>query len=44
MPSIGVGVEAAYTAAKNKPSVYLRSLEGEPSTTVEGISNRQIFL
>jgi len=44
MSSIGIGVEAEYAAAKNKPSVYLRSLEGEHSTTVAGISNWQFFI
>ncbi len=41
--SIGIGVEAGYAKAKNKPIVYLRSNIAEHSTTVSGISDYSII-
>ena len=40
---IGIGVEAGYAKAKNKPIVYLRHENAEHSTTVSGISDFQII-
>jgi 2'-deoxynucleoside 5'-phosphate N-hydrolase len=40
---IGIGIEAGYAKAKNKPIIYIRKKEAEHSTTVSGISDVQIF-
>ncbi len=36
---IGIGIEAGYAKAKNKPVVYLRHKEAEHSTTLSGLSD-----
>jgi nucleoside 2-deoxyribosyltransferase len=41
--AIGVGVEAGYAVAKEKPLIYLRQQDAEHSTTIAGISTQQIF-
>jgi 2'-deoxynucleoside 5'-phosphate N-hydrolase len=41
--AIGVGIEAGYAKAKNKPVVYIRNNNAEHSTTVSGISDFQII-
>lgn len=41
--AIGIGVEAGYARAKNKPVIYIRDAGAEHSTTVAGISNRQVI-
>lgn len=40
---IGIGVEAGYAKATNKPIVYLRHQTAEHSTTVSGISDYHII-
>ncbi|UYW02267.1 nucleoside 2-deoxyribosyltransferase [Flavobacterium agricola] len=40
---IGIGLEAGYAKAKNKPIVYLRNKNTSHSTTVAGISDYQII-
>lgn len=40
---IGIGVEAGYAKAKGKPVIYIRSKNGEHSTTVSGISDFQVI-
>lgn len=40
---IGIGVEAGYAKAKNKPVIYLRQTDAAHSTTVSGISDSQII-
>jgi len=39
--AIGIGIEAGYAKAKNKPVIYIRKKEAEHSTTVSGISDFQ---
>lgn len=39
---IGIGIEAGYAKALNKPVVYLRNQTAEHSTTLAGISDYQI--
>ncbi|WP_413513946.1 nucleoside 2-deoxyribosyltransferase [Myroides odoratus] len=39
---IGIGIEAGYAKALNKPVVYLRNIAAEHSTTLAGISDYQI--
>lgn len=41
--AIGIGVEAGYAKAKNKPVIYLRNQTAEHSTTVAGISDFQVI-
>ena len=41
--AIGIGVEAGYGKAKNKPIVYVRKKEAEHSTAVSGISDMHII-
>lgn len=41
--AIGIGVEAGYARAKNKPVIYLRQQDAEHSTTVAGISDFQVI-
>lgn len=41
--AIGIGVEAGYAKARQKPVIYLRKKEAEHSTTVSGISDFQII-
>lgn len=40
---IGIGVEAGYAKAKNKPIIYLRHQEANHSTTVSGISDYHVI-
>lgn len=41
--AIGVGVEAGYAKAKDKPLIYVRKFIASHSTTVAGISDFQIL-
>lgn len=41
--AIGVGLEAGYAAAKNKPVLYLRNSASAHSSTVSGIASERIF-
>ncbi len=41
--AIGVGLEAGYAAAKNKPVWYLRNSASAHSSTVSGIAAERIF-
>jgi nucleoside 2-deoxyribosyltransferase len=41
--AIGIGVEAGYAKAKNKPVIYIRRQDAEHSTTVSGASDFQVF-
>ncbi len=41
--AIGIGVEAGYARAKNKPVIYLRQQDAAHSTTVAGISDFQVI-
>jgi nucleoside 2-deoxyribosyltransferase len=41
--AIGIGVEAGYAKAKNKPVIYVRRANAEHSTTVSGISDYQLI-
>ncbi len=41
--AIGVGVEAGYARAKNKPVIYARHTDAAHSTTVSGISSYQVI-
>ncbi|MBL0882104.1 MAG: nucleoside 2-deoxyribosyltransferase [Chitinophagaceae bacterium] len=41
--AIGVGLEAGYAAAKNKPVWYLRNRASSHSSTVSGIASERIF-
>lgn len=40
--AIGIGIEAGYAKAKNKPVIYLRSKDAQHSTTLSGISDHTI--
>lgn len=40
--AIGIGIEAGYAKAMNKPVIYLRHANSEHSTTMSGISDWQI--
>ena len=40
---IGIGIEAGYAKAKNKPVSYLRHKEAEHSTTLSGLSDHRII-
>ncbi len=40
---IGIGIEAGYAKAKNKPVIYVRQHSSEHSTTVSGISDYKII-
>jgi 2'-deoxynucleoside 5'-phosphate N-hydrolase len=40
---IGIGIEAGYAKAKNKPVIYLRHKEAEHSTTLSGLSDHRII-
>lgn len=40
---IGIGIEAGYAKAKNKPVIYLRNEKCEHSTTLSGISDFQVI-
>ncbi|HEV7330543.1 MAG TPA: nucleoside 2-deoxyribosyltransferase [Flavisolibacter sp.] len=39
---IGIGIEAGFAKAKNKPVIYMRQKKAAHSTTVSGISDFQI--
>jgi nucleoside 2-deoxyribosyltransferase len=41
--AIGIGIEAGYAKAKNKPVVYLRHKEAEHSTTLSGASDHRVI-
>lgn len=41
--AIGVGIEAGYAVAKNKPVIYIRSEDASHSTTLSGISSHAII-
>lgn len=41
--AIGIGVEAGYAKAKNKPVIYLRQKDTAHSTTLSGISDHKIL-
>jgi 2'-deoxynucleoside 5'-phosphate N-hydrolase len=41
--AIGIGIEAGYAKAKNKPVIYVRQANAEHSTTVSGISDYQLI-
>jgi nucleoside 2-deoxyribosyltransferase len=41
--AIGIGVEAGYAKAKNKPVIYLRQQNAAHSSTVAGISDFQVI-
>lgn len=41
--AIGIGIEAGYAKAKNKPVIYLRNKNAEHSTTVSGASDFKII-
>lgn len=41
--AIGVGLEAGYAAAKNKPVWYLRNKAAAHSSTVSGIASERIY-
>ena len=41
--AIGIGIEAGYAKAKNKPVVYIRHKEAAHSTTLSGISDFQVI-
>ena len=41
--AIGVGLEAGYAVAKNKPVWYLRNRNSQHSSTVSGIASERIF-
>jgi nucleoside 2-deoxyribosyltransferase len=43
LKAIGVGLEAGYATAKNKPVWYLRNQNAPHSSTVSGIANERIF-
>ena len=40
---IGIGIEAGYAKAKNKPVIYLRHKEAEHSTTLSGLSDHRVI-
>lgn len=40
---IGIGIEAGYAKAKNKPVVYLRHKDAEHSTTLSGASDHRVI-
>ncbi len=40
---IGIGIEAGYAKAKEKPVVYLRHKEAEHSTTLSGASDHRVI-
>lgn len=39
---VGVGIEAGYAHAFNKPIVYIRQIDAKPSTTLTGIASYQV--
>jgi nucleoside 2-deoxyribosyltransferase len=41
--AIGIGIEAGYAKAKNKPVIYLRNAKADHSTTLAGISDYRII-
>jgi nucleoside 2-deoxyribosyltransferase len=41
--AIGIGIEAGYAKAKEKPVVYLRNKKADHSTTLSGISDQQVI-
>jgi 2'-deoxynucleoside 5'-phosphate N-hydrolase len=41
--AIGIGVEAGYAKAINKPIIYVRCSNAEQSTTLSGISDYQVI-
>ena len=41
--AIGIGIEAGFAKAKNKPVIYLRNYLAEHSTTMSGISDYHII-
>ena len=40
---IGIGIEAGYAKAKQKPVIYLRHKESEHSTTLSGLSDYSVI-
>lgn len=40
--AIGIGVEVGYAIGVGKPVIYIRHVDAEHSTTVAGISTRQL--
>lgn len=40
---IGIGIEAGFAKAKNKPVIYLRNAAAAHSTTLAGLSNFQVI-
>lgn len=40
--AIGIGIEAGYAVAKNKPVIYIRHKDAAHSTTLSGISSYSI--
>jgi 2'-deoxynucleoside 5'-phosphate N-hydrolase len=41
--AIGIGTEAGYAKARNKPVIYTRNINAGHSTTLAGLSDFQIF-
>jgi 2'-deoxynucleoside 5'-phosphate N-hydrolase len=41
--AIGIGIEAGYAVAKNKPVIYMRHKDAAHSTTLSGISTYSII-
>jgi nucleoside 2-deoxyribosyltransferase len=41
--AIGIGVEAGYAKASDKPVIYMRQQQADHSTTISGISDFQII-
>lgn len=41
--AIGIGIEAGYAKARNKPVIYLRKNSAPHSTTLSGISDYRVY-
>jgi len=41
--AIGIGIEAGYAKARNKPVVYIRRKNAEHSTTLSGLSDFRVI-
>ncbi len=41
--AIGIGIEAGYAKARNKPVIYLRKKSAPHSTTLSGISDYRVY-
>ena len=41
--AIGIGIEAGYAKARNKPVIYLRNKSASHSTTLSGISDYRVY-